>query len=144
MTRLVVPVVVEGWQSACCGEPPAVGDRVAWRLVLQRVGWPAAAVDLPATVEPLPVSHREEWERLGNDAGRDPVLARSDGLTVFVPDAGRLSDGRIRAVLQEDHHVDAPTGVPSTTGTITRVRLVSGSIAGSRGGPCTRCPAPRS
>ena len=37
MTDLVVPVVVEGWQYECCGEPPAVGDRVVWRLVLRAV-----------------------------------------------------------------------------------------------------------
>lgn len=125
MTDLVVPVVVEGWQYECCGEPPAVGDRVAWRLVLQQPAWGEAAVDLPVTVEPLPAEEREEWRRLGNDPGPEPVLARVDGLTVFVADGSRLSDGRLRGVLQEERHVDAPTGVPSTRGTVTRVRLVS-------------------
>ena len=90
MTDLVVPVVVEGWQYECCGEPPAVGDRVAWRLVLQQPAWGEAAVDLPVTVEPLPAEEREEWRRLGNDPGPEPVLARVDGLTVFVADGGRL------------------------------------------------------
>jgi hypothetical protein len=27
---MIVPVFVEEWQLACCGEPFAVGDRVAW------------------------------------------------------------------------------------------------------------------
>jgi hypothetical protein len=125
VSRLVVPVVVEGWQYECCGEAPAVGRRVSWRLVLQQTTWSAAAVDLPVVVEPLGDREHEEWERLGNDPGPDPALARHGGLTVFVPDVGRLGGGRIRGVLQEDRHVDAPTGVPSTSGTITRVRLVS-------------------
>jgi hypothetical protein len=125
MTRLLVPVVVEGWQYECCGTPPAVGDRVTWRLVLQQPPWAPASVDLPVSVEPLPDGEREQWERLGNDPGPDPVMARLGGLAVLVRDASRVSDGRIRGVLQEDHHVVVPTGVPSTTGRITRVRLVS-------------------
>ena len=52
-------------------------------------------------------------------------LLRHGGLTVYLSDDGLLDRGRARGVLREDHHVDVPLGVPATTGTITRVRLVS-------------------
>ncbi|HEY0240274.1 MAG TPA: DUF6578 domain-containing protein [Friedmanniella sp.] len=125
MTGLVVPVVVEGWQYECCGEPPAVGLRVSWRLHLDPDGWSAAAVDLPVSVESVPPEALVEWRALGNRVGAAPALLRHRGLTVYLPDHGLLDGGRARGILREDHHVDVPLGVPVTDGTITRVRLVS-------------------
>jgi hypothetical protein len=125
VSGLVVPVLVEGWQYECCGVAPAVGQQVAWRLVLRDEDWPDVAVDLPVDAAPLEVGLADEWRGLGNDPGRDPVVARTDGLTVLVPDARVLVAGRMRGVLQEDHHVDAPTGLAVTTGTVERVYLVS-------------------
>jgi hypothetical protein len=128
VTGPVVKVLVEGWQYECCGVAPAVGQRVAWRLVLRDEDWPAVALDLPVggpvTVAPLDPALVEEWRGLGNDPGRDPAVVRTDGLTVLVPDARALGD-RVRGVLQEDHHVDVPTGLAATTGTVERVWLVS-------------------
>lgn len=121
----VVPVLVEGWQYECCGVAPAVGQRVTWRLVLRAEGWPGADVDLPVEVAPLAPGIVEEWHRLGNDAGRDPVVARAGGLAVLVPDARTVGGGRLRGLLQEDHHVDAPNGMDATTGVVERVWLVS-------------------
>ena len=125
MTRLVVPVVVEGWQYECCGEPPAVGLRVSWRLQLDPDGWSGATVDLPVSVESVAPEALLEWRGLGNRVGAAPVLLRHRGLTVYLPDDGLLDGGTARGVLREDHHVDVPLGVPVTNGTITRVRLVS-------------------
>ncbi len=32
------PVVVQAWEWECCGEPLAVGDEVAWTLLLREPG----------------------------------------------------------------------------------------------------------
>lgn len=125
MTGLVVPVLVEGWQYECCGEPPEVGSRVSWRLQLDLASWPAATVDLPVSVGSVAPEVLSGWCDLGNRVGDAPVLLRHAGLTAYLSDGGLLDGRRARGVLREDHHVDVPLGVPTTTGTIERVRLVS-------------------
>ena len=42
-----------------------------------------------------------------------------------VADRPRVGDGRLRGLLQEDHHVDVPSGMDATAGVVERVWLVS-------------------
>lgn len=126
MTGLVVPVVVEGWQHACCGDAVAVGARVSWRLRLLPASWAGETVDLPVAIGPVTPAALEEWREQGerDDTGT-PLLARAPGLVAFVADASLLDGGRARGALHEDRHTGVPWDVPSTTGTVERIRLVT-------------------
>lgn len=116
----VWPVVVQGWQQECCGDPFAVGDRVEWTLlVLDERATPVPdelLVDVRATVE----------GEVADEGVSALHVVTSDGLSAAwkgpLPPEGGLE---VRALLQQEHHGEVPEGVPPTRGIVRRIRLIT-------------------
>ncbi len=130
---LRVPVFVENWQIECCGDPPGVGDRVEWVLVLV-----ADQPDAPASVESaVTLDALATPFRFGDGDGAEfggPRIAAEDfptglhcgDLHVFWSAPGtRSGPVRVRGRLFEEHHGSAPERFPRTVGTVARVRVVT-------------------
>jgi hypothetical protein len=125
-----VPVFVEDWQIECCGEPPAVGDRVEWSLLFlpdgpERPPSGEESVTLDATAWPYPVE-RERGGSRRQRAGAGPVLLDAGAVQAFWPEPQRQT-GQVRVTgqLLEDHHGSVPEKFPRVAGTVARVRVVT-------------------
>lgn len=108
----LVPVWVDEWQYACCGEPFAVGDRVSWTLHPADLEFlaPVLGAHLPTwTADDLPLIRVE-----------DPTVIGRGDLAIV------LAAGQPHRVglLAEEHHGGIPEGAPSTTGTVISIRVV--------------------
>jgi Family of unknown function (DUF6578) len=110
-------VYVDDWQLECCGDPFAVGDQVAWTLMV--------SVDHSLPPEFL-IEFDGEVEGTVSDGVISGCVARSGGVHAFVEDAqdavGRI---RVRGLLYEDHHVGIPDQIPRTRGTVRRIQVVT-------------------
>ncbi len=106
----VWPVLVQSWEWECCGAWFAVGDRVAWTLLLdpRRTDEVPLAEVAPDAVEP------------GEHDGPGHVV-RAGGLTAWIPGA-RVPP---RALLVADRHDGVPLDLPHTQGTVRRIRVVA-------------------
>lgn len=122
-----VPVFVQGWQHECCGEPFAVGSRVAWRLAADEGAFFATALGehAPRWSRTLPLVAWLDPTGSGQDGGA--VLGSGD-LRAFVHlDTEPATDPGgvlVRGPLLEDQHVGVPQAVSPTQGVVRRVRTV--------------------
>lgn len=106
---MVVDVLLAGWEIECCRPPPGVGDRVDWPLLWVDDDAGPGAVDL-------------RWQERPAPAGHDGRLLAHGPLTAWWPAAGDVpAHGRLVA----DLHGGAPGLMPSTTGTVTGVHVVT-------------------
>lgn len=105
---------MDEWQFSCCGDPFAVGDEVAWTLVLRPASGPTA--HLGASVELA--AHGRESAEASWVGGPGVVAAWLGGPPLHVGE-------RVRGVLHEDRHGDAPADLPRTRGTVRRIRVVT-------------------
>jgi hypothetical protein len=117
---VIVPIYVDGWQLECCGKPFAIGDAVAWQLQLR--GEPALLPD-DCYVDR---SHVRFEPRRTTDEHLPGTNARVDGILVW----STLEEDTAKAtghhcVLAADWHAGVPDDVPSTAGTVRRIRLVT-------------------
>lgn len=130
----VWPVLIQGWQYECCGEPFAVGDRVAWTLTLAEddFGLPAAVSQLQGRLVPV-----------APDDGQPPGIAVAVGGLAVWRRGGETTNGvvRLRGLLLEDHHGSVPEALPSTHGVVRRMRVVTRS-GRSTGGTWEPAPQP--
>ena len=119
--RRTVPVWVDEWQYACCGDPFTVGDRVTWTL---------GAADL-AFLAPLLGPHLPGWTgtlpdrgtaRAGN--GREVVVAGEGDLSVLLPGADPAAARHPVGLLAEDRHGGFGATGPSTPGWVRTIRVV--------------------
>lgn len=111
----VLPVFVEDWQHECCGDDFAVGDTVAWRLLL--IGDPDGSWGWPDELlsEFHPTGRREF------DGGE--IVTVSGGLQIAVdPSAG--AGAVVRGSLREEHHGGVPEDVRPVEGVVRRLRVV--------------------
>jgi hypothetical protein len=115
----VWPVFVEGWQLECCGDVFAIGDDVAWTLVLLAGGDSELPDELLAPIDAD--SRGSESDDQGS-----PVGVVGVGTLNAAWPAGSLVVDRvtIRGVFREEHHGDVPADLPATRGTVRRIRLV--------------------
>lgn len=106
------PVYIEAWQLHCCGDPFAIGDEVAWHLVLRSDlrGFELVEVEL-STAEVVRVH--------GNGGGREEVELHAAGVHAWWEGPA----GARRGVLAEEHH-DRPTAQVPTEGVVRRIRAV--------------------
>lgn len=122
-----MPVLVDGWQIECCGDPPGVGDIVDWRL--------SSAEDNAELLGPaigdwhlaIPLYTLAPSSSGGLAPGIVPAVAQLGGLSVYHP-TGEIplpSTVTLTGTLAEDHHAGVPRTVAKTTGTVRRVWLVS-------------------
>jgi hypothetical protein len=119
MTSSTLPVIVEEWQFACCGDPFAVGDLVSWRL--------SFALDEFSPAEARVTFDVVIGEQVETEHGRSGSMLtlRSEpapGVTAFGPSHPAGTAVRLSGTFAEDHHDLVPAAVPLTTGRITRVR----------------------
>lgn len=119
---VVVPVSISEWQFACCGEPFAVGDEVAWTLLLvtapvvprpEEMFIEAAVAPSAITLEASPRTAVGSVVCVAGSA----VAWLPEGL----PDAGPVW---MRGALFEEHHADVPADMPTTRGIVRRIRVV--------------------
>jgi Family of unknown function (DUF6578) len=110
-------VYVDDWQLECCGDPFAVGDEVAWTLVL-------------SDRHSLPPEFETDFDGAVVGTVSDGVItgsvARVGSLYAFVEDA-QSADGRlrVRGLLKEDHHGAIPGEIPRTHGTVRQIQVVT-------------------
>ena len=113
------PVMVEDWQFECCGRPFAVGDEVAWRLML----WEPDDARVPDELLVRLDAQAEPFTHPEADEGT--IVLRAGLLTASwwpaQPAHGRVS---LRGLLVEDHHGFAPLDLPATAGTVRRIQVV--------------------
>ena len=118
--RLVV--FVASWRIECCGEPPALGDGVAWSLVFtERADAHANAppsdglVRIEATARPLGA-----WP--GATLGRFATYLDGPSFT-FCWEASRAVAGAVALAgfVREDHHGAAPEDAPLTCGVVREI-----------------------
>ncbi|PZF84497.1 DUF6578 domain-containing protein [Jiangella anatolica] len=116
---MTLPVLVEEWQFACCGDPFAVGDLVHWRL--------SVAEDDHSVPDALVTVDVVTGERVGSDHGREGALLTVQGgpfagVTAFGPALPVGGPVPLTGRFAHDHHGLLPDEVPLTSGRITRVR----------------------
>lgn len=119
---LRVPVLFERWQIECCGTPPAIGDRVDWGLVFDRldpgaVRDPVGDVELDAVAMPVRWDGPEQFLTTRLDAGGLHAHWRNSD--------GRTGSLRLSGQLINERHGGGPDGSPRTAGTVARVRIVT-------------------
>jgi hypothetical protein len=110
MREPVYRVLLDDWQLQCCGEPFAVGDEVAWRLML---------VTHTSDPDKFRVTLTGSAADVHGEAARVRAV-RAGGLTAMIPSD---SHPPFSGVLFEDHHADVPSWLPATHGTVVRMFL---------------------
>lgn len=119
MAASVLPVIVEEWQFACCGEPFAVGHLVSWRLSFAEDGF---SLDEARVTADVVIGEHVESEH-GRSGSLITVQSQAGrGVTAFGPSRPAGAALRLSGAFAEDHHDLVPAAVPLTTGRITRVR----------------------
>jgi hypothetical protein len=113
---MVLPVLVESWQHECCGEDFAVGDTVAWRLLLAghlegELGWPEELL-----VEFAAGGRRESGDLL--------IVTVEGGVQLAVDPSAVLGGAVVRGGLVEEHHGGVPDEVRPVEGVVRRLRVV--------------------
>lgn len=120
-----LPVGIDSWVIECCLEPPGVGDSVDWGLqFIERGRWPDCdpeqQVKMMANATPLP-----DWE--GATLGTWPVRLDADGATLYweAPHSVTAGPVTVSGHITIAQHGEAPEDLPSTTGAVHRVRLIT-------------------
>lgn len=120
MALETVPVLVEEWQFACCGDPFAIGDLVRWRLSFSADDDhvpDAARVTVDAVVgESIESDQRRAGSLITVQRGA------AAGVTAFGAAHPPGTVVQLAGAFAEDHHDLVPAVVPPTSGRITRVR----------------------
>jgi hypothetical protein len=116
------PVFVSSWQQECCGEPFALGDEVAWKLVLidaENRDWPwpdRLLADIDAVVVGASTT----------DDGHDGVIVLAHGMSVWWPGERHKGESfAVRGLFLEEHHGGVPFEMPAVRGRVERIRLVT-------------------
>lgn len=112
-------IYVEGWQLECCGDPFAVGERVAWCLTLE-----PDDDDLGLRSAQVTLAGGEVVHVTSSGRGHEEVEVRVGDLTAAWagprPEPGQPR----RGVLVENHHGGRPIARTATEGFVQRIRLV--------------------
>lgn len=119
--RRTVPVWVDEWQYACCGDPFTVGDRVTWTLgpADQAFLAPLLGPHLPGWAGTLP---DRGTARAGD--GREVVVAGEGDLSVLLPGADPTAARHPVGLLAEDRHDGFGAAGPPTVGWVRTIRVV--------------------
>ncbi|MFE0178659.1 DUF6578 domain-containing protein [Streptomyces sp. NPDC059002] len=145
-------VLYADWQMECCGTPFAVGDEVAWPLLVQTEGvqeWEAEFSTIEGAVvalDSLPGEWSEEDEGAYEDEGEDfedavePSVVRAHGVTVpwnrARPWPGRAG---LTGLLSVERHGGR---WPDTVGTVRAIHVVTQGFAETSEGSRTYEPVP--
>jgi hypothetical protein len=115
------PVFVEHWQLECCGDAFALGDEVAWTLVL--------ATDRGSAISPemLVEAAIELGGHATTDGGTTGAIVHVAGEfdAWLAGDPTVVGAGKARGVLVEEHHGDVPAALVPVRGVVRRIRLVT-------------------
>lgn len=115
-----LPVSIAAWQIQCCLPPPAVGDEVAWPLMLREDESvdPAALLTVTGQARRLPT-----WG--GATLGSQPSLLTLDSAVLYWEPTTRLAgEQRVSGHLTVEDHGSAPDDLPLTHGRIVGIRIV--------------------
>jgi len=129
MASVVWAVLVKAWEWECCGEPFAVGDAVAWKLLVdprRDEELPAAALVPDATA---PGAHE----------GQPGHVLRCGALTAWAPG----EEVPRRGLLVADRHGEVPDDLPATGGTVRAIRVVAHEVRPSPAVPGSLERVPR-
>ena len=126
---MVWPVVVSAWQHDCCGAPFALGDRVDWTLILRE-----ASIEVPA--DALASIEARVDRVIEGPGGSAAVVVTDDGLCAVWAGPRPSGEVRVTGAFAEEHHGGVPDDLPSTRGTVRRIRLLARRYRrGSEGNP---------
>jgi hypothetical protein len=116
-----LPVLLEGWQWQCCGEPFRIGSLVRWTLWFSQ--------DLVGLPQPAIVT----WTAQGQTI-EPGIVVLTDGQVQALP-SRELGQGaqELQGAFYEDHHELASYG-PVTVGRVDRIRLIASARPDQRPG----------
>jgi hypothetical protein len=127
---MVWPVVVDAWQHDCCGAPFAVGDHVDWKLILREESTTVPADEL------APIEARVD-RVIEGPGGSATIIVTDDGLCAVWAGPRPSGEVLVTGAFAEDHHGGVPDDLPSTRGTVRRIRLLARRYRRSgEGNPC--------
>jgi hypothetical protein len=134
-------VFVASWQIACCWEPPAVGDLIAWHLVFveepdtdEQLRRGSVQLDVKATLYGEKDEPFEGHWALQLDA---PLLS-----LYWLAPRRALGPQRLAGYVHEDHHAEVPETFPATYGIVRRIQVQQRTFVRSEPGSKTWTPSP--